>query len=121
MEDTMTTDHTHVRVRRDLWEAIQKVAEDRGMSGASMMKELMEGGSTPGYMLAEKLKDLQAYCSANEKALVKFFEYDDEDNYGWLKDYTSRTLSEIEHTESGDDQDDQDDQADEYEDDDDDD
>jgi len=107
MEDTMTDDHTHVRVRRDLWTAIQKVAEDRGMSGASMMKELMEGGSSPGYILAEKLKDLQAYCEANGKALANYFEHDGDDNYGWLKESIANTLEAIDTLETVADDDDE--------------
>jgi len=108
MEDTMTSDSTHVRVPKALWEAIQKVAGDRGMSGAAMMKEIMEGGSSPGYMLGEKLKDLQAYCRDHEAELGKYFEFDGEGNYEWLKDFITKTLDQIEATES-DDQDDYDD------------
>jgi len=79
------------------------------MSGAAMMKEIMEGGSSPGYLLAEKLKDLQAYCSANEKSLAKYFEHDGEGYYEWLKDFITKTLEQIEATEDDDQDEDYDD------------
>jgi len=107
MDATMTKDHTHVRIKRELWDAIKQVAEEKGMSGAALVSELMEDGTSPGYLLGQKLNDLQTYCSANESELSGYFEHDGEDNYGWLKDFIGRTLSEIENTESEADEDDE--------------
>jgi len=95
MDATMTKDYTQVRIRKDLWEAIKSVADENGMSGAAMIQDLMVQGASPGYRLAEKLKDLQAYCEANSKELANYFEHDGDQNYEWLKDFIEKTLEAI--------------------------
>jgi len=107
MDATMTKDHTHVRIKRELWDAIKEVAEENGMSGAALVSELMTDGTSPGYRLAQKLKDLQAYCEANGKALANYFEHDGDDNYGWLKEFIANTLEAIDTLEVVADEDDE--------------
>jgi len=121
--NTMSDEQVHVRIKRSVWERIRELANSQDVSGTKMLEEVLDGGLEVGIgpKLAKELEHLQDFCARHDAELKEFFKYDDEDSYGWLKDFLVRTLSEIEHTDSEDDQDDQvdeDDQDEAYDDDD---
>jgi len=107
----MTDDDTvQVRVKRSVWDRIKNRAKERDMSAVQMTNDLLDDRVKVGIgpLFATELQRLQAFCSRHDSELKEFFKYDEEDAYGWLKDFIVSTISEIEHTED-DDQDDDDD------------
>jgi len=108
--NTMSDEQVHVRIKRSVWERIRKLANSQDVSGTKMLEEVLDGRIEVGIgpRLAKELERLQDFCARNDSELKEFFKYDEEDAYGWLKDFIVSTLSEIEHTDD-DDQDDDDD------------
>jgi len=108
--NAMSDEQVHVRIKRSVWERIRELANSQDVSGTKMLEEVLDGRIDVGIgpRFAKELKSLQDFCARNEAELKEFFKYDEEDRYGWLKDFIVSTLSEIEHTEN-DDQDDYDD------------
>jgi len=106
----MATDQVFVRIKKTVWDRIRELANSQDVSGTKMLEEVLDDHIEVGIgpRLAKELERLQAFCSRHDSELKEFFKYDDEDRYGWLKDFIVSTISEIEHTED-DDQDDYDD------------
>jgi len=103
----MVSDKTQVRIDKELWELVKSRADLAGVSGAEMMRQLLDGGNSIGSLLADEIRKLQKFCQANEAEIVKYFETDDEDPYEWLTEFMGRILSSVEFIESEADQDDE--------------
>jgi len=91
-----------VRVKRSVWDRIKNRAKERDVSAVQMANELLDGRVEVGIgpLFATELQRLQVFCARHESELKEFFKYDEEDRYGWLKDFIVSTISEIEHTET---------------------